>query len=39
LFIVGDFSGRLAARDETLHLTDRQQVTVDFVKTTQTGRR
>jgi len=39
LFIVGDFSGRLASRDETLHLTDRQQVTVDFVKTTQTGRR
>jgi hypothetical protein len=39
LFVVGDFSGRLAARDETLHLTDRQQVTVDFVKTTQTGRR
>ncbi len=33
LFIVGDFSGRLAARDETLHLTDRQQITVDFVKT------
>jgi len=39
LFIVGDFSGRLAARDETLLLTDRQQVTVDFVKTTQNGRR
>jgi hypothetical protein len=39
LFIVGDFSGRLAARDETLHLTDRQQVTVDSVKTTQTSRR
>ncbi len=39
LFIVGDFRGRLAARDETLHLTDRQQVTVDLVKTTQTGRR
>jgi hypothetical protein len=38
LFIVGDFSGRLAARDETLHLTDRQRVTVDFVTTTQTGR-
>ncbi len=39
LFIVGDFSGRLASQDEMLHLTDRQQVMVDFVKTTQTGRR
>jgi len=38
LFIVGDFSGRLAARDEILHLTDRHQVTIDVVKTTQTGR-
>jgi hypothetical protein len=38
LFVVGDFSGRLAARDETLLLTDRQQVTIDVVETTQTGR-
>ncbi|MHC4431803.1 MAG: CotH kinase family protein [Planctomycetota bacterium] len=34
-FIVGDFSGRLAARDETIYLTDRQHVTVDSVVTTQ----
>jgi hypothetical protein len=38
LFVVGDFSGRLAARDEMLYLTDRQQVTVDSVKTTRRGR-
>ena len=37
-FIVGDFSGRLAAQDETLYLIDRQQVTIDSVITTQTGR-
>ena len=39
MFIVGDFTGRLAAQDETLYLIDRQQVTVDSVKTTQIGRR
>lgn len=39
LFVVGDLSGRLAARDETLHLIDRQQVTVSTIITTQTGRR
>jgi hypothetical protein len=39
LFVVGDLIGRLAPRDETLHLTDRQQVTVASVVTTQTGRR
>jgi len=38
LFIVGDFNGRLAARDETLLLTNRQQVMIDVVKTTQTDR-
>ena len=38
LFVVGDFSGRLAARNETLHLTDRQQVTVDSVTTPHTNR-
>ncbi|MEE8429288.1 MAG: CotH kinase family protein, partial [Gammaproteobacteria bacterium] len=38
LFVIGDFSGRLAARNEMLHLTDRQQVTVDSVNTTQSGR-
>ena len=38
-FVVGDFSGRLAARDETLYLTDRQQVTVDSVITTHAPRR
>jgi len=32
LFIVGDFSGRLAAGDETLYLTDRQHVTGALVK-------
>ena len=39
LFVVGDFVGRLARQDETLYLTDRQQVIVAFVKTTQSGRR
>ncbi|MGB2864078.1 MAG: CotH kinase family protein [Sedimentisphaerales bacterium] len=39
LFVVGDFNGRLAARNETLNLADRQQVTVDSVNTTQSGRR
>ena len=38
LFIVGDFSGRLAAQDEVLLLTDRQQEIVNFV-VTQAGRR
>jgi len=38
LFVVGDFSGRLAARGEVLYLTDRQQVTVDSATTPQTGR-
>jgi len=38
-FIVGDFSGQLAAQDETLLLIDRQQVAVDSVVTTRTGRR
>jgi len=38
LFVVGDFSGRLAARGETLRLTDRQQVTVDWATTPQTGK-
>jgi hypothetical protein len=38
LFVVGDFSGRLAARGEILTLTDKQQVTVDSVTTPQTGR-
>jgi len=38
LFVVGDFSSRLAARGETLHLTDRQQVTVSSATTPQTGR-
>ena len=32
-FIVGDFTGRLAAQDETLHLINRQEITVDSVKT------
>ncbi len=36
-FIVGDFSGRLAAQDETLLLTNRQQVMIDAVKTSQSG--
>ncbi|MHC4586662.1 MAG: CotH kinase family protein [Planctomycetota bacterium] len=39
LFIVGDFSGRLAAQDEVLLLTDRQQEVVNFVVTTQAGGR
>jgi hypothetical protein len=39
LFVVGDFSGRLAARDETLYLIDRQQETVASIVTTQVGRR
>jgi hypothetical protein len=39
LFVVGDFSGRLATQDETLLLIDRQQVVVDSVITTQTPRR
>lgn len=38
LFVVGDFSGRLAPQDETLHLTDRQQVIVASIITTQSGR-
>jgi hypothetical protein len=38
LFVVGDFSGRLAARGEILHLTDRQQVTVDSATTPHTAR-
>jgi len=38
LFIVGDFRGRLAAQDEILLLTDRQQEVVNFV-ITQAGRR
>ncbi len=38
LFIVGDFSGRLAIQDEILLLTDRQQEIVNFV-VTQAGRR
>ena len=39
LFIVGDFSGRLAAQDEVLLLTDRQREIVNFVVTTQAGSR
>jgi hypothetical protein len=39
LFVVGDFSGRLAARGEVLHLTNRQNVTVDSVTTPQAGNR
>ena len=38
LFVVGDFSGRLAARNEILNLTDRQQVKVASVNTTSSGR-
>ena len=38
LFIVGDFSGRLAAQDEILLLSDRQQEVVNFI-VTQAGRR
>jgi hypothetical protein len=33
LFVVGDFTGRLAARGEILNLTDTQQVTIDSVTT------
>jgi len=39
LFVVGDFSGRLAARGEILNLTNRQQVTVNSVATPQAGGR
>ena len=39
LFVVGDFNGRLETRDETLYLTDRKQVIVASVITTQSGRR
>ncbi|MBN2314264.1 MAG: CotH kinase family protein, partial [Sedimentisphaerales bacterium] len=39
LFVVGDCDGRLAVRDETLDLTDSQQVVVSSIVTTQTGRR
>ena len=38
LFVAGDFSVRLAARGEILHLTNKQQVTVDSVTTPQSGR-
>jgi hypothetical protein len=38
LFIVGDFSGRLASQDELILLTDRQQEVVNFI-VTQAGRR
>jgi len=38
LVVVGDFSGRLAIRDEMLYLTDRQDVTVASIKTTHRGR-
>jgi hypothetical protein len=38
LFVVGDFSGRLAARGETLNLTDLHQVTVSSATTPQSGR-
>ncbi len=38
-FVVGDLSGRLVEKDETVHLTDRQEVTVSTVITAQTGRR
>ncbi len=39
LFVVGDFNGHLAVRDETLYLTDRQQATVSSVITSKAGRR
>jgi len=39
LFVVGDFSGRLAARGEILNLTNRQQITVDSVTTPKAGGR
>jgi hypothetical protein len=35
LFIVGDFTGRLAPQDEIILLTNRQQEDVNFVVTTQ----
>jgi hypothetical protein len=38
LFVVGDFNDRLAARNEMLSLTDRQQVRVASVVTPHTGR-
>jgi hypothetical protein len=38
LFVVGDFTGRLAARGEILNLTNRQNITVDSAKTPQTVR-
>jgi hypothetical protein len=37
LFIVGDFDGRLAAKDEIIILTDQRQVIVNFIVTGQTG--
>ncbi len=37
-FVVGDFSGQLAAQDETLHLIDSRQVTVDSIITAHVGR-
>jgi hypothetical protein len=39
LFVVGDFTGRLAARGEILNLTDTQQVTIDSVTTPVSTRR
>jgi len=39
LFVVGDFNGRLAVRDETLYLTDHQRIIVSSIVTAQTGRR
>jgi hypothetical protein len=39
MFIVGDFDGHLAAQDEVLLLTNKQQSVVSFIVTTQTGRR
>jgi len=38
VFVVGDFGGRLAPKDETLHLIDRRQVTVSSVVTAYIGR-
>jgi hypothetical protein len=38
LFIIGDFEGQLAAKDEVLILTNKQQAIVSFIVTTQTGR-
>ena len=37
-FVIGNLSGRLAAKDELLYLIDRQQVTVSSVVTNQTDR-